>query len=62
MPQSDYFTIPELAERWKISAPTIRRKLASGELAPVHIGRMVRIERAEVERIEATWRASAGQG
>lgn len=53
----DYLTIPELAQRWKISAQTVRRKLARGELAKVHIGRVVRIERTEVERIERAWRA-----
>jgi excisionase family DNA binding protein len=52
----EYFTLPELAERWKVSIPTIRRKLASGELNPVYIGRVVRIEASEVERIEAVWR------
>ena len=54
--QDDYLTIPELAQRWKISVPTVRRKLSSGELKKVHIGRVVRIERTEVERIESAWR------
>lgn len=58
MQQDAYLTIPELAQRWKVSAATVRRKLASGELAKVHIGRVVRIERAEVERIEAAWKAT----
>ena len=55
--QDNYLTIPELAARWKISVPTVRRKIASGELAKVYIGRVVRIERAEVERIEQAWKA-----
>lgn len=55
--QDNYLTIPELAQRWKISVPTVRRKIASGELAKVYIGRVVRIERAEVERIEQAWKA-----
>lgn len=54
--QSDYFTIPELAERWKISVPTVRRKLERGEITKTYIGRVVRIERTEVERVEAEWR------
>ena len=54
--QDDYLTIPELAARWKISVPTVRRKLARGELAKVYIGRVVRIERTEVERIERAWK------
>ena len=56
MQQPDYLTIKELAARWKLSQPTIRRKLASGELAMTRIGRVVRIERHEVERVEAAWR------
>ena len=56
MQQPDYLTIKELAERWKLSQPTIRRKLACGELAMVRIGRAVRIERSEVERVEIAWR------
>ncbi|MFZ1324680.1 MAG: helix-turn-helix domain-containing protein [Candidatus Contendobacter sp.] len=54
--QDDYLTIPELAARWKISVPTVRRKLSSGELAKIYIGRVVRIERTEVERIERKWK------
>lgn len=54
--QADYFTIDELAERWKLSQSTVRRKIKAGELATVRIGRAVRIERTEVERIEATWK------
>ncbi len=54
--QDDYLTIPELAARWKISVPTVRRKLARGELAKVYIGRVVRIERTEVERVERAWK------
>ncbi len=57
--QDDYLTIPELAQRWKISVPTVRRKLARGEIAKVYIGRVVRVERAEVERIEQAWKARA---
>lgn len=52
----EYFTLPELAERWKISIATVRRKVDSGELRPVYIGRVLRIEASEVDRIEAVWR------
>lgn len=57
--QDDYLTVPELAQRWKISIPTVRRKMATGELSKVYIGRVVRIERTEVERIERAWRAQS---
>lgn len=56
MLQDDYLTIPELAKRWKISVPTVRRKLTRGEIAKVYIGRHVRIERGEVDRLEKAWR------
>ena len=59
--QTEYFTLPELAERWKISLPTIRRKLSSGELRPVYIGRVVRIEASEVERIGTAWAAQLAE-
>jgi len=57
--QPDYFTIPDLAARWKLSTPTIRRKIKSGELAIVRMGRVIRIERSEVERIEAAWKSQS---
>lgn len=57
--QPDYFTIPELADRWKISVPTLRRKLARGEIPKTYIGRVVRIEREEVERLERAWKVDA---
>lgn len=56
MVKDDYLTIPELSARWKVSVPTVRRKLARGEIAKTYIGRQVRVERAEVERVEATWK------
>ena len=57
MQQPDYFTIPELAQRWKLSESTVRRKIRTGELKPIYIGRAVRIERSEAERLEAAWKA-----
>ncbi len=55
--QADYFTISELADRWKLSQSTVRRKIKAGELATVRIGRAVRIDRSEIERVEASWKA-----
>ncbi|MDS4028623.1 MAG: helix-turn-helix domain-containing protein [Candidatus Contendobacter sp.] len=51
-----YLTIQEVAARWKISVPTVRRMIAHGEVASVHIGRAVRIERSEIERFESSRR------
>lgn len=48
-----YLTIPEVAARWKLSVPTVRRMISRGEVSTVTIGRAVRIERLEIERFEA---------
>jgi excisionase family DNA binding protein len=47
-----YLTIQDVAARWKISVPTVRRMIARGEVSPVRIGRAVRIEYGEIERFE----------
>ena len=47
-----YLTIQDVAARWKISVPTVRRMIARGEVSPVRIGRAVRIEHSEIERFE----------
>ena len=47
-----YLTIQDVAARWKISVPTVRRMIARGEVSPVRIGRVVRIEYGEIERFE----------
>lgn len=49
-----FFTVDELAARWKVSKPTVHRRIASGDIAVLRIGGAVRIARAEIERIEAT--------
>ena len=51
-----YLTIQDVAARWKISVPTVRRMIARGEMSPVRIGRAIRIERGEIERFERTRR------
>ncbi len=48
-----YLTIQDVAARWKLSVPTVRRMIARGEVSTVNIGRAVRIERVEIERFEA---------
>lgn len=47
-----YFTLPQLAERWQVSVITLRRRIKAGTLKHVAIGKLFRIERDEVERIE----------
>jgi len=51
-----YLTIQDVAARWKISVPTVRRMIARGEVPSVHIGRAVRIERGELARFESNQR------
>lgn len=48
-----YLTIQEVAVRWKLSVPTVRRMIARGEISTVNIGRAIRIEGVEIERFEA---------
>lgn len=52
-----YCTLPEVAARWQLSVQTLRRWIKAGQLRPVLLGRSLRIERAEIQRLEATWRA-----
>ena len=58
----DFFSIQDLAERWRVSTSTVRRMIASGELAKVYISAQVRIEGAEVARLEGLARRRAKQG
>lgn len=51
------FTIQELATRWNCHPLTIRRRIKSGEIRCLRFSRqLVRIELAEVERIEGAAR------
>lgn len=47
------FTIQELAARWAVHPLTIRRRIRRGEIKVLRHGRqIVRIEAAEIERLE----------
>ena len=54
----DFFSIQDLADRWRVSTSTVRRLIARGELAKVYVMAQVRIEGAEVER----WEREARKG
>lgn len=54
---TDYYKISDLVTRWKLSDSTVRRKIREGEIAIVRIGGAVRIEAAEVDRLESAWKA-----
>ena len=58
MTESPFFTLPQLAERWQVSVVTLRRCIKAGTLKHVTVGRLFRIERDEVERIEREMRGS----
>lgn len=52
------FTIQELAARWSVHPLTIRRRIRRGEIRCLRHGRqIVRIELAEIERLEREARA-----
>ena len=52
------FTIQELAARWSVHPLTIRRRIRRGEIRCLRHGRqIVRIEVAEIERLEREARA-----
>jgi excisionase family DNA binding protein len=47
------FSIQQLAARWAVHPLTVRRRIKRGEIKALRLGRqIVRIELAEVERIE----------
>lgn len=53
LPKSQ-FSIRELAARWAVHPLTIRRRIRRGEIRCLRHGRqIVRIELAEIERLEA---------
>lgn len=52
-------TVPETAAALSLGEGTIRAWIASRRLAIVRLGRAVRIERAEVERLIAAGRSPA---
>jgi len=47
----DLLTVAEVASRLRVSTKTIRRVIARGELHAVRIGRAVRIDPQEIERL-----------
>lgn len=52
MTTSTFLTIGDLCERWKLSQPTIRRMVRDGRLRATQIGRSVRFDLQDVERME----------
>lgn len=50
--QSPFLTPAELAARWQVSTLTLRRWRKEGRLKTINIGRAVRFELTEVQRVE----------
>lgn len=46
-------TVPEVAERLRVSEPTIRKLIVDGKLKAIRVGRQFRIPADEVERFMA---------
>lgn len=53
------FNVQELAERWKCSRGQLYAMVRQGKLKAFHVGALIRIPLAEVERVEATPVASS---
>ena len=49
-----FYTVLQLAFRWRMSKRQVDRYVASGELIATRFGRSVRISAAEVARFEAS--------
>ena len=47
----ELITVPETASVLRCGPTTVREMLRRGELCPVKVGRLVRIRRAELEKI-----------
>ena len=44
-----YASLQEVAERWGISVPTVRRYVHNGEIPAVRIGNQIRVDLHEAE-------------
>lgn len=47
------FTVEDLAKHWRVSASTVRRLIASGELATFRVGAQLRVPAEAVDAYEA---------
>lgn len=50
-----FYTLQELAIRWKLSEPTLRRWMRAGQMAVFRMGGKIRVSESEVDRLEASW-------
>lgn len=54
IPDEPFYTIPEIAARWKVQPITVRRAIWAGELKAKRIGRQIRIEVGALHAYEAS--------
>jgi excisionase family DNA binding protein len=50
MPPARLLSLPEVAERLGYSIKTLRRRIATGELAIIRDGRLIRVRPEDLER------------
>lgn len=51
-PLPTLFTLPDVAERWKVSVKSVRRYIAANRLGVIRIGKALRISEEELVRFE----------
>lgn len=49
---TDFLTVDEIAERWRVSKMTVYRLVKSNDLPHILVGRSIRIRRDVVEQYE----------
>jgi excisionase family DNA binding protein len=47
----ELLTVKEVAQKWKVSTKTVRRRIEEGQLKCVRIGRLVRIRRRHLSEL-----------
>jgi excisionase family DNA binding protein len=62
MTSDDFLTVPEVAERLRMTAMTIYRWIEDGKLPAVQVGRHYRIRAADVDAMLDSSRVGAGRG
>ena len=56
----EFFTVPEVAERWKLKNGIVYQYIASGRLRASKFGKAWRIELTDLERFEDQLRRASG--
>jgi excisionase family DNA binding protein len=49
--QTQFYTVQEAAELYRVSSATIRRLIDAGKMHAIRVGRSVRIDRRALERM-----------